>query len=90
MEMITGREAVLAATGDSPYARLNTHGQVTGYLLPGTTAWVDRGSTVLMACAMGDPARAVEILAGAGAEWLHLPRATAADLGPLRVAHQDD
>lgn len=90
MEVITGREAVLAATGDSPYARLNTHGQVTGYLLPGTTAWVDRGRTGPMACAVGDPARAVEILVGTGAEWPHLPRATAADLGRLRVAHQDD
>lgn len=90
MEVTTGREAVLAATGDSPYARLNTHGQVTGYLLGGTTAWVDRAPTGPIACAVGDPARAVEILAGTGAEWLHLPRATAADLAALRVAHRDD
>jgi ribosomal protein S18 acetylase RimI-like enzyme len=90
VEVITGREAVLAAAGDSPYARLNTHGQVTGYLLPGTTAWVDRRPTSVTACAVGDPGRAAEILSGTGAEWLHLPRATAADLARLRVAHQDD
>jgi GNAT superfamily N-acetyltransferase len=90
MEVITGREAVLAAAGDSPYARLNTHGQVTGYLLPGTTAWVDLGPTGPVACAVGDPTRAAEVLAGSGAAWLHLPRATAAELSHLRVTHRDD
>jgi ribosomal protein S18 acetylase RimI-like enzyme len=90
VEVITGREAVLAAAGDSPYVRLNTHGQVTGYLLPGTTAWVDRRPTSVTAGAVGDPARAAEILVGTGAEWLHLPRATPADLAQLRVTHQDD
>ncbi|BCB74244.1 hypothetical protein GCM10022251_09610 [Phytohabitans flavus] len=88
--MVTGRDAVVAAAGDSPYARLHTSGEVTGYLIPGTTAWVDQGPTGPVACAVGDPTRAAELLAGSGAQWLHLPRATTEELAQLPVAHRDD
>lgn len=90
MEVVTGREAVVAAAGDSPYARLNTQGEVTGYLVAGTTAWVDRTPAGPVACAVGEPARAVELLAASGASWLHLPRAVAGEVDHLPVAHRDD
>lgn len=97
--LVSGREAVLAAVGHHPYARLTTggDGQVTGYLLGGTTVWTGPGPWGPVACAVGDPERAAVVFAAlasagelGGATWLHLPRVPVAALAPhLSVVRHD-
>lgn len=85
--LLDGRDAVLAAAGGHPYARMATGGggRVTGYLLDGTTVWTGPGPWGQVACALGDPGRSaatLAALASAGqlgeATLLHLPRIPAA------------
>jgi GNAT superfamily N-acetyltransferase len=97
---VTGRHAVLAATGGHPYARLSTGNadELRGYVGPGVTAWTGVGPTGPVAGALGDAsvaARLLAALAGAGRppgiRRLHLPRAATARLAPyLTVAEQED
>ena len=86
---VSGRAAILAATGDHPYARLNTGGDdLSGYLLDGATAWIAPGPHGKLAgYAMGDPLPAArlfgELIAGGTVtdlRWLNLPPVDAAVL----------
>jgi RimJ/RimL family protein N-acetyltransferase len=98
--VLPGREAVLAAAGDHPYARLTTGGDgpVVGYHDEGVLAWTGPGPWGPLACAVGDPRPAARLFARlrdddrlAGARWLHLPRITPAEAGEvLPVQASDD
>lgn len=80
--LVRGRAAVLAAAGDHPYVRLNTHGggEPTGYLLDDATFWAGTGPHGATGWATGDATRAAELageLRATGTldlRWLHLPR----------------
>lgn len=97
--LVRGRDAILAAVGRHPYARLTTSrdGQVIGYLLGETTVWTGSGPWGPVACALGNAERAALVFAAldsagelGGATWLHLPRVPVAALAPhLSVVRHD-
>jgi GNAT superfamily N-acetyltransferase len=96
-EPLPGRDAVLAAAGFQPYARLTGTGEVTGYRGPDLLAWVGIGPWGPIVCALGEPDAALAFAvavraAGAdqGAGWMHLPRVPAAGTAALPVTLQDD
>ncbi|GAB2933362.1 hypothetical protein GCM10027280_21460 [Micromonospora polyrhachis] len=78
--LISGREALVAATDGHPYARhcLALDRTSDGFHSDGTTVWV--GANGRDGYALGDPQRAVELLTEEpifrSAGWLHLPRLT--------------
>lgn len=78
--LISGREALVAATDGHSYARhcLALDRVPDGLHSDGTTGWV--GANGRDGYALGDPQRAVELLTGEpmfrSAGWLHLPRLT--------------
>jgi len=98
LERIDGRDAVLAAAGHQPYARLTATGDVTGYRAGALLGWVGIGPWGPLVCAVGAPGLALRLVtalrAGGAigdARWMHLPRTPAADLAAvLPVARQDD
>jgi len=82
LDRLDGRAAVLAATAGHPYARLTTGGVDTlGFQGPDLLGWVGQGPWGPIACALGDPARAVDLMRALHAagrvdadQWVHLPR----------------
>lgn len=74
MKIVTGREAVLAAAGDTPYPRLYTggDGEITGYLGDGVLAWTGPWAG---GAALGDGERAAALFGQLRTTgWVHLPR----------------
>jgi ribosomal protein S18 acetylase RimI-like enzyme len=87
---LDGRDAILAAAGDHPYARYATVGEVTGYRSAAAVAWRFRSSVV----ALGDPLAALDLVRAvdldAGAEWFHLPRLAPEHPADLQASLRDD
>ncbi len=76
-EPLVGRDAVLAAAGAHPYARLTTadSDDVTGVRDGSTVVWLTRAGTAV--CGLGDgglAAGAALRLATGSTRWWHLPR----------------
>lgn len=98
--LVRDRAAILAATGDHPYARLQTGngGTLTGYLFDDTVLWTGPSPRGTQAYAMGDGEQALRLvgeLVASGVlpelSWLHLPRVPADVLaGHVRVTKHDD
>ncbi|MDG4824434.1 GNAT family N-acetyltransferase [Asanoa sp. WMMD1127] len=83
-EPLVGRDAVVAATGAHPYARLTTgeDTDITGVRDGSTVVWITRAGTTV--CALGDGAVAAAAARRVtDARWWHLPRLSRA---PLPVA----
>jgi ribosomal protein S18 acetylase RimI-like enzyme len=87
---LDGREAVLAAAGDHPYAWYSAVGEVTGYRSATALAWRSGPSVG----ALGDPLGALDLVRAAGfdagVEWFHLPRLTPEQAAPLHASVHDD
>ncbi|MEV4532996.1 GNAT family N-acetyltransferase [Asanoa sp. NPDC049518] len=90
-EPLVGRDAVLAAVGAHPYARLTTgdSNDINGVRVGSTVVWVTRGATTV--CALGDgamAAAAVPLVAAENTRWWHLPRVVGAL--PVEVEVRDE
>jgi ribosomal protein S18 acetylase RimI-like enzyme len=91
-EVIGGRDALLAATGNHPYVMLTTTGDVTGYRADGMLAWIDRDPDRAQLFALGDADRAVgfALQMRGDAAWAHFPHLTAAQAALFRSDVHDD
>ncbi|SNT66126.1 FR47-like protein [Asanoa hainanensis] len=92
-EPLVGRDAVLAAVGAHPYARLTTGDtdDVTGVRVGSTVVWVTRSGTAV--CALGDgavAASAIPLVAAGSARWWHLPRMAGALPAEVQVKFRDE
>ncbi|MEV0714242.1 GNAT family N-acetyltransferase [Asanoa sp. NPDC050611] len=79
VEPLAGRDAVLAATGAHPYARLTAEADGAAFRDGSTVVWITRGGSTV--CALGDGAVAATTAIRLAAEvspdaprWWHLPR----------------
>jgi ribosomal protein S18 acetylase RimI-like enzyme len=95
-EPLTGRDAVVAATGAHPYARLTTAGtpDVTGVRDGSTVVWITPGPVL---SGLGDGAVAAanvrKLVADGrlgGARWWHLPRLAESAPPDVTVRVRDD
>ena len=99
-QVLTGRDALLTATGHHPYARhaLWHDPEARGWRRDGTVGWLlppDQGPA---GGALGDPGPALDVFAGQVADgvlrpghWLHLPRADRGEVAArLTVARLDE
>ncbi|MEV0429286.1 GNAT family N-acetyltransferase [Micromonospora sp. NPDC050495] len=99
-QVLAGREALLAATGHHPYARhaLWRDHEARGWRRDGTVGWLLPPGQGPAGGAVGPAGPALDVLAGLVADgtlhagqWLHLPRATPAEVAArLTVARLDE
>ncbi|WP_319463412.1 GNAT family N-acetyltransferase [Micromonospora sp. RTP1Z1] len=99
-QVLTGRDALLAATGHHPYARhaLWRDHEARGWRRDGTVGWLLPPEQGPAGGAIGAPGPALDIFAGLVADgvlrpgqWLHLPRADRGEVtARLTVARLDE
>ncbi|TDC29138.1 GNAT family N-acetyltransferase [Micromonospora sp. 15K316] len=99
-QILDGRSAVLAATGDHPYARhsLGRDGEPRGWRRDGAVVWLLPAGQRPTVAALGAAGPVLDVCADLVAEgvlgagrWLNLPRLDPADLtGRLPVAQHDE
>jgi ribosomal protein S18 acetylase RimI-like enzyme len=99
-QLLTGRDALLAATGQHPYARhsLWRDHDARGWRRDGSVGWLLPAGQGPAGGAVGPAGPALEVFAALVADgtlrpgqWLHLPRTSAAQLrGRLTVSRLDE